>query len=84
MSSDIDYKVIILTRCRSCAMALAGHAPKLGSIRAAVVFALGEGSDGGPLTIHSNTTTIKAHDGTPFLCKEHGRMLDLTRDVEGD
>lgn len=77
---EIDYRVVIFTQCRECAMAIAGHMPKLGSIRSVVALALGQASEGGPLTIHSNTPFIKAHDGTAFRCARHGCVIDLSRE----
>ncbi len=69
------YTVTIRTTCRACAMALAGHAPRLRTIRAVFV---SEPEQDGPRTIHGNSPGLVSHDGSPLACTEHGVVMDLS------
>lgn len=78
-TGQVLYSVAIQTRCKACAMAIAGQVPKLGTIRSA--FVTQPQTDGEvDLTIHANSAWIQAHDGSPIACPEHGAVLDLSRE----
>ncbi len=72
------YTVTIRTTCRACAMALAGHAPGLRTIRAVFVSAPEPKEGGVARTIHGNSPGLVSHDGTPLACTEHGVVMDLS------
>ena len=73
-----SFRVVIDTRCRACAFALAGHIVGLGSIRGLDVNRI-DGDGKYVRSEHTNRIGIQYHDGTPYLCAEHGRTVDLSR-----
>jgi hypothetical protein len=81
-ATDEVYTVTIRSSCRACAMAIAGHVSKLGTIRAVFVTQPQADRDV-PLTLHANAPRIKSHDGSACACPEHGKVLDISRDPGG-
>ncbi len=75
------YIVRVLTECKGCAMALAGHAPAL-KVQGAFVTRQENWDDDHPITIHANSARIQSHDGSPLHCALHGRILDLSKDPD--
>ena len=71
------YDVTIRTSCRACAMALAGHAPRLLRAQGIFVRPNEEGASAGPLYIHANARGMFLHDGSSYACPEHGGASDL-------
>lgn len=72
------YTLTARIRCERCAIALAGHAPGLGTVRSVMVTV--EEPDGSALTLHANSPTMQAHDGSPLACPEHGVLMDLAHE----
>lgn len=69
------YTVTIATSCRACAMALAGHAPKLRTIHSVFV---AEQEEGRRVTRHANSSLMVYFDGSSLACPEHGTVMDLS------
>jgi hypothetical protein len=83
MSARKRYEIIIRTDCRACAMAIAGHVPGVAKVRLVQVQDHDIDDDGNVVdhvSIHINSPMIQAHDGSPMLCKDHGKATDLSRD----
>jgi hypothetical protein len=76
------YTVTVRTTCRACAMALAGHVSGLIAARSVFVQPHDENAAPGSLIIHANSQMLKAHDGSPCVCTEHGGKSDLSREPE--
>ena len=74
------YTVTVRTRCRACAMALAGHVPAIMRAYSVDVRAHDEHEAPGAVFIHANSARVQAHDGSPFACAEHGGESDLRRE----
>lgn len=58
-------------------MALAGHAPSLGTLDSA--FVSESHGDGKHIAIHANSMFLKVRGGSPMKCPDHGLVVDFSR-----